>query len=48
MVKVSDDAAGPHDACLDHERVVLQARDVRFDWSNLPVHHVPGEPFATH
>ncbi|HEX7322129.1 MAG TPA: metal-dependent hydrolase, partial [Mycobacterium sp.] len=48
MLKVDDSAAGPHDASLDHERIVLQARDVRFDWSNLPVHYVPGEVFATH
>ncbi|OMC11305.1 metal-dependent hydrolase [Mycolicibacter nonchromogenicus] len=31
-----------------HEHIVLQARDVRFDWSELPVHYVPGEPFVTH
>jgi predicted metal-dependent hydrolase len=47
-LSVADIAAGPHDASLDHERIVLQARDVRFDWSNLPVHYVPGEPFTTH
>lgn len=41
-------AAGPHDAMLDHESIVLQARDVHFDWSDLPVHYVPGEPFVTH
>ena len=23
-------------------------RQVRFDWSNLPLHWVPGDPFATH
>ncbi len=48
MLKVDDSAAGPHDGTLDHERIVLQARDVWFDWSKLPVHYVPGEPFATH
>jgi predicted metal-dependent hydrolase len=48
MLTVDDNAAGPHDASLDHERIVLQARDVAFDWANLPVHYVPGEPFATH
>ncbi|OBH18703.1 metal-dependent hydrolase [Mycolicibacter terrae] len=48
MLKVDDSAAGPHDGALDHERIVLQARDVDFDWSDLPVHYVPGEPFATH
>lgn len=30
------------------DRVALQARDVAFDWSTLPVHWIPGEPFATH
>ncbi|MER6990232.1 metal-dependent hydrolase [Saccharopolyspora hirsuta] len=30
------------------DRVALQARDVEFDWSQLPVHWIPGEPFATH
>ncbi|MER7011765.1 metal-dependent hydrolase [Saccharopolyspora sp. NPDC000359] len=30
------------------DRVALQARDVEFDWAQLPVHWVPGEPFATH
>lgn len=48
MLSVDDTAAGPHDASLDHERIVLQARDVGFDWSDLPVHYVPGEPFVTH
>nr|WP_232664598.1 metal-dependent hydrolase [Pseudonocardia sp. TRM90224] len=32
----------------DSDRVALNARDVRFDWSQLPVHWIPGEPFATH
>ncbi|HLR99576.1 MAG TPA: metal-dependent hydrolase [Mycolicibacillus parakoreensis] len=36
------------DMASDHEHIVLQARDVRFDWAGLPVHYVPGEPFATH
>lgn len=48
MFTVDDQAAGPHDASLDHERLVLEARDVEFDWANLPFHYVPGEPFATH
>ena len=33
MFTVDDQAAGPHDASLDHERLVLQARDVEFDWA---------------
>jgi predicted metal-dependent hydrolase len=30
------------------ENLVLRPRDVRFDWSALPAHWIPGEPFATH
>ncbi len=30
------------------DKLVLQPRDVRFDWSELPMHWVPREPFATH
>jgi predicted metal-dependent hydrolase len=30
------------------DKLVLQPRDVRFDWSELPLHWVPREPFATH
>ncbi|MGH3541391.1 MAG: metal-dependent hydrolase [Mycobacterium sp.] len=52
MFTVSDEAVGPHlpdrGASSDHERLVLEARDVEFDWANLPFHYVPGEPFATH
>jgi predicted metal-dependent hydrolase len=48
MRTVDERAAGPHDSSLDHERIVLQARDVDFDWADLPVHYVPNEPFATH
>jgi uncharacterized protein len=48
MFTVDDQPAGPHDASLDHERLVLEARDVEFDWAKLPFHYVPGEPFTTH
>jgi predicted metal-dependent hydrolase len=48
MFTVDDQAAGPHDASLDHERLVLEARDVQFDWAKLPLHYVPNDPFATH
>lgn len=52
MFTVDDQAAGPHygrrGASLDHERLVLEARDVDFDWAKLPFHYVPGEPFTTH
>lgn len=30
------------------DRIALTARAVAFDWSALPVHWIPGEPFATH
>ncbi|MGN5237347.1 MULTISPECIES: metal-dependent hydrolase [unclassified Rhodococcus (in: high G+C Gram-positive bacteria)] len=30
------------------DRVLLHARDVHFDWSALPAHWVPGDPFSTH
>jgi predicted metal-dependent hydrolase len=45
---VDDRAAGPHDASVDDERLVLEARDVEFDWAKLPFHYVPNEPLATH
>jgi uncharacterized protein len=48
MFTVDDRAAGPHDAPSDHERLVLEARDVDFDWGRLPFHYVPNEPFVTH
>src|SRR6202034_4621067 len=48
MFTVDDQAAGPHDASLDHERLVLEARDVKFDGAKLPIHYVPNEPFTTH
>jgi uncharacterized protein len=52
MFTVNDEAVGPHQpgraAPDDHERLVLEARDVDFDWSTLPLHYVPGEPFTTH
>ncbi|MFI0450469.1 metal-dependent hydrolase [Actinomadura sp. 6N118] len=30
------------------ENIVLQARDVTFDWSGVPLHWIPGDPVATH
>ena len=30
------------------EHLVLEARDVEFDWAALPFHYVPDEPLATH
>ncbi|QKW06557.1 metal-dependent hydrolase [Streptomyces sp. NA04227] len=32
----------------EHEDLVLTPRDVRFDWSSVPVHWIPNEPTATH
>jgi predicted metal-dependent hydrolase len=52
MFTANDEAVGPHlpgrGASADHERLVLEARDVEFDWAKLPFHYVPGEPFTTH
>lgn len=31
-----------------HDNLVLEPRDVRFDWSELPLHWIPDEPMATH
>ncbi|MFJ9517348.1 metal-dependent hydrolase [Kitasatospora sp. NPDC101801] len=31
-----------------HDSLVLEPRDVRFDWSWLPLHWIPDEPMATH
>jgi hypothetical protein len=28
------------------DRLALHARDVRFDWSDLPVHRIPGKGFC--
>ena len=33
---------------IHDENLVLQARDVHFDWDGLPMHWIPGEPFSTH
>jgi uncharacterized protein len=33
---------------LQHDGHPAFRRQVRFDWSNLPVHWVPGDPFVTH
>ncbi|MBX9639302.1 MAG: metal-dependent hydrolase, partial [Mycobacteriaceae bacterium] len=38
----------PESSAADHERLVLEARDVAFDWANLPFYYVPQEPLATH
>jgi uncharacterized protein len=32
----------------DPENLVLQPRNVTFDWSDLPIHWVPNEPLVTH
>jgi len=31
-----------------HDALVLEPRDVHFDWSALPLHWIPDEPMATH
>ncbi|PJE20438.1 MAG: metal-dependent hydrolase, partial [Mycobacterium sp.] len=50
MSTIDDRAVGPHSTsdATDHERLVLEARNVSFDWAGLPFHYVPGQPMATH
>ncbi|QUR67022.1 metal-dependent hydrolase [Mycobacterium spongiae] len=48
MFTVDDRAVDPQSGAADHERLVLEARHVEFDWSQLPFHYVPNEPMATH
>ena len=45
---MTHDEHPPESGVDDPERVALQARNVRFDWSELPMHWIPDEPFATH
>ena len=33
---------------VHHDGYPTYRRKVRFDWSNTPLHWVPGDPFATH
>ncbi len=40
--------AGDDRTIPEPEHLVLQPRDVEFDWTNLPTHWVPGQPFVTH
>ncbi|WP_441346791.1 metal-dependent hydrolase [Rhodococcus sp. W8901] len=35
-------------ATAEPEHILLQARNVEFDWSDLPMHWIPGDPFSTH
>ncbi|WP_024795971.1 metal-dependent hydrolase [Tomitella biformata] len=37
----------PDHRYTDQEHAI-HARDVHFDWSNVPLHYIPGEPMATH
>ncbi|MFE3206376.1 metal-dependent hydrolase [Embleya sp. NPDC055664] len=41
-------ARGPAVRADEHHDLALNPRDVRFDWSRLPMHWVPQEPMATH
>lgn len=34
--------------CPPEDRVVLHARNVKFDWQGLPLHYMGGNPLATH
>jgi predicted metal-dependent hydrolase len=48
----ADNAAGRPDpgalAPAEPDRLVLQPRDVQFEWSGLPLRWIPGEPLASH
>lgn len=35
-------------AVAEPDHILLQARNVEFDWSDLPMHWIPGDPFTTH
>ncbi|NLU84476.1 metal-dependent hydrolase [Rhodococcus sp. HNM0569] len=30
------------------DHILLQARNVEFDWADVPLHWIPGDPFSTH
>ncbi|GLW53706.1 metal-dependent hydrolase [Kitasatospora phosalacinea] len=38
----------PTPSATVHDSLVLEPRDVHFDWSELPLHWIPDEPMATH
>lgn len=46
MTDQRDKAADRHPR--EEEQLVLAAREVEFDWSQLPWHWIPGEPVTTH
>lgn len=48
MLNKPQATAGHATADLEPSQVVLQPRDVRFDWSGLSPRWVPGEPQASH
>lgn len=45
---MTDQNQPTHTTVDDPQHVALRPRDVQFDWSALPMHWVPGEPFPTH
>ena len=40
--------ASPTPGQAEREHLVLEARDVEFDWARLSFHYIPNEPLATH
>lgn len=44
----SNTTVKPGSAGEAEDRVVLQARNVSFDWTKLPLHYVDDDPLATH
>lgn len=41
-------AVGHHVTVEEPDNLALHPRDVRFDWSAMPMHWIPGEPVTTH
>jgi predicted metal-dependent hydrolase len=48
MRKAKIASGAGHTPSADREFIQLQSRAVAFDWTDLPVHYLPQEPFATH
>lgn len=46
--KYSEPSGGSASGRAPGDRVVLQARNVSFDWASLPLHYLDRDPLATH
>ena len=45
---MSQKISTPASSFAEPDHILLQARNVEFDWSDLPMHWIPGDPFSTH